>query len=112
MSGKLFAGALIVVSIRWVDRLLGLVSTVILARLLTPADFGIVAMASVVVGLIDVLMDLGVVAMLGFIGMGEAAKKKALAGDAAALARVELSGKLTGAAFALVIFSAVFAFAV
>lgn len=55
---------------------------------------------------------LGVVAMLGFIGMGESAKKKAMAGDAAALARVELSGKLTGAAFAVVILSAVFAFAV
>lgn len=45
---------------RWSDRLIGLISMVILARLLTPADFGIVAMASVVVGLIDVLLDLGV----------------------------------------------------
>ncbi len=55
---------------------------------------------------------LGVVAMLGFIGMGESAKKKAASGDAAAIARVELSSKLTGAAFAVVVFSAVFAFAV
>jgi putative membrane protein len=55
---------------------------------------------------------LGVVAMLGFIGMGEAARKKAEAGDAAAMHRADLSGKLTGAAFAVVIFSAVFAFAV
>lgn len=55
---------------------------------------------------------LGVVAMLGFIGMGESAKKKAASGDTAALARVELSGKLTGAAFAVVIFAAVFSFAV
>ena len=45
---------------RWSDRLIGLISMVILARLLTPADFGIIAMASVVVGLIDVLLDLGV----------------------------------------------------
>ncbi|MBT0960593.1 lipopolysaccharide biosynthesis protein [Denitromonas sp. IR12] len=45
---------------RWSDRLIGLLSTLILARLLVPEDFGIVAMASIVVGLIDVLLDLGV----------------------------------------------------
>lgn len=53
-------GALIVVGIRWLDRLIALASTVILARLLAPADFGIIAMASLVIGLIDVLLDLGV----------------------------------------------------
>ncbi|PKO90630.1 MAG: lipopolysaccharide biosynthesis protein [Betaproteobacteria bacterium HGW-Betaproteobacteria-10] len=45
---------------RWTDRLIGLISTLILARLLVPADFGIVAMASIVVGLADTLLDLGV----------------------------------------------------
>ncbi len=45
---------------RWSDRLIGLISMMILARLLTPADFGIIAMATVVVGLVDVLLDLGV----------------------------------------------------
>lgn len=53
-------GAVLVVAMRWTDRLIGLVSTLILARLLVPEDFGIVAMASVVVGLIDTLLDLGV----------------------------------------------------
>ena len=53
-------GAVLVVGMRWIDRLIGLVSTLILARLLVPEDFGIVAMASVVVGLIDTLLDLGV----------------------------------------------------
>lgn len=53
-------GAVLVVAMRWVDRLIGLISTLILARLLVPEDFGIVAMASVVVGLIDTLLDLGV----------------------------------------------------
>lgn len=57
---SLFANALIVVSMRWTDRLIGLVSTLILARILTPEDFGIIAMASVLVGLVDVLLDLGV----------------------------------------------------
>lgn len=53
-------GAVLVVGMRWVDRLIGFVSTLILARLLVPDDFGIVAMASIIVGLIDTLLDLGV----------------------------------------------------
>lgn len=53
-------GAVLVVAMRWTDRLVGVLSTVILARLLLPEDFGIVAMASIVVGLIDTLLDLGV----------------------------------------------------
>ena len=57
---SLFANALIVVAMRWTDRLIGLISTLILARILTPEDFGIIAMASVLVGLVDVLLDLGV----------------------------------------------------
>jgi O-antigen/teichoic acid export membrane protein len=53
-------GAVLSVTMRWTDRLIGLISTLVLARLLLPADFGVVAMASVVVGLIDTLLDLGV----------------------------------------------------
>ena len=53
-------GALIVVGIRWTDRLIGLISTIILARLLAPDDFGIIAMASLLIGLIEVLLDMGV----------------------------------------------------
>ena len=44
-------GALLTVGMRWTDRLIGVVSTLILARLLLPEDFGIVAMASIIVGL-------------------------------------------------------------
>lgn len=64
MPGKIFTSAVIVVAMRWTDRLVGLVSTLILARLLLPDDFGVVAMASLVVGLVDVLLDLSVVAAL------------------------------------------------
>lgn len=39
---------------RWAMRAIGLVSTIILARLLTPADFGLVAMAMVVVGFVEI----------------------------------------------------------
>lgn len=53
-------GAVLVVLMRWVDRLVGLISTVILARLLVPEDFGIVAMAAVVIGAVDTVLDLGV----------------------------------------------------
>ena len=48
------------VAMRWSVRAIGLVSTVILARLLSPADFGLVAMAMIVVGLAEVLFELGV----------------------------------------------------
>lgn len=64
MQGKIFSGAIIVVAMRWSDRLFGLLSTLILARLLVPDDFGVVVMASLFVGLIDVLLDMGVAAAL------------------------------------------------
>jgi polysaccharide transporter, PST family len=59
-SNKVFNGAIITVAMRWSDRLIGLVSTVVLARLLMPEDFGIVAMAMLVVGFVDVFLNMGV----------------------------------------------------
>ena len=64
VSKNIFSSVLIVVSMRWVDRLLGLISTLILARLLVPDDFGVVAMASLFTGLVDIFLDLGVTAAL------------------------------------------------
>lgn len=55
-----FKGALLSIGMRWTDRLIGLISTLILARLLAPEDFGIIAMASLVIGLLGLLLDLGV----------------------------------------------------
>lgn len=55
-----FHGGIFTVATRWMDRVLGLVSTMLLARLLSPQDYGLVAMATVFVGLTDVLLDLGV----------------------------------------------------
>ena len=57
---RIVGGSLWMIGMRWTMRLIGLVSTIILARLLTPADFGIVAMAVIVVGLLDMLADAGV----------------------------------------------------
>ncbi|HRD33981.1 MAG TPA: lipopolysaccharide biosynthesis protein [Rhodocyclaceae bacterium] len=61
-SGKtsVVKSAFLTISMRWIDRLIGLASTLILARILVPADFGIIAMASVVIGLADVLLEMGV----------------------------------------------------
>lgn len=54
-----FASAAWSVALRWSIRLLGLISTAILARLLTPADFGLVAMGMLVVGFVDAWFSTG-----------------------------------------------------
>lgn len=43
-------GAIWMVMMRWSLKAIGLVNTVIIARLLSPDDFGVVAMALIVVG--------------------------------------------------------------
>jgi len=57
---SLTSGAVIMVAMRWIDRLIGITSTFILARILVPDDFGIVAMSSVVVAFADIIFDLGI----------------------------------------------------
>ena len=52
-------GSVWMIGLRWAMRLTGLVSTVVLARLLTPADFGVVAIAMIVVGMFEVLSETG-----------------------------------------------------
>lgn len=52
-------GAGWMVAMRLVIRSIGLVSTVILARLLVPADFGLVAMATMIYGLIEIMGEFG-----------------------------------------------------
>jgi len=47
------------VGLRWTLRCIGLVNTFILARLLTPEDFGLVAMATLMIGLIEVFGQTG-----------------------------------------------------
>ena len=55
----LLHGSLWMVGLRWGLRCLGLVNTFILARLLTPGDFGLVAMAMLVIGLVEVFGQTG-----------------------------------------------------
>jgi lipopolysaccharide exporter len=54
-GSKIAAGAAWMVGFKLLDRLIGVLSIVILARLLVPADFGLVAMATAVVAMIELL---------------------------------------------------------
>jgi lipopolysaccharide exporter len=56
---RIAAGAAWMVLFKIVDRMLGVVSTVILARLLVPADFGLVAMAMSVIALLELMSAFG-----------------------------------------------------
>ena len=49
---------------RWSLRLLGFISVIILARLLTPEDYGVVAMATILTGLLGEITDFGVMQAL------------------------------------------------
>lgn len=55
-----FASVLITVTMNWFNRGIGIVSIAILARLLLPEDFGIIAMASLIVALADTVLNFGV----------------------------------------------------
>lgn len=59
-ANSVLKGAIFAVSGRWIGRLIGMVSTIVLARLLMPEDFGVVAMAFIVLGLASTLLDIGV----------------------------------------------------
>lgn len=58
-AGHLGRGAAWMVAMRWAVRLVGVVSTIILARLLAPDDFGVMAIAMLVVSFIEVLAESG-----------------------------------------------------
>jgi O-antigen/teichoic acid export membrane protein len=52
-------GAMLMVAFKLAERSIGFVSTLLLARLLTPADFGLVAMAMSVVALMELMSAFG-----------------------------------------------------
>lgn len=55
----LIKGAFWTIGTRWAIKCVGFLNTVIMARLVLPADYGVVAMATLVVGLFQAFMDLG-----------------------------------------------------
>lgn len=58
-KNALIKGAAWTIVLRWTVKGLGFINTVIMARILMPADYGIVAMAFLVLGLIQALLDFG-----------------------------------------------------
>ena len=59
LDKQMAKGAIWMVLARLIDRSIGLVSTVILARLLLPADFGLVAMATAILAMLELLGTFG-----------------------------------------------------
>lgn len=59
VRSTLIRGAAWALAMRWSIRGMGLISTVILARILQPADYGVIAMAFLVVGLLEAFMNVG-----------------------------------------------------
>ncbi len=57
---SIFNSGIITIAIRWSNRVIGFASTLILARLLDPDDFGIIAIAFLVIGFINVFSDFGI----------------------------------------------------
>jgi lipopolysaccharide exporter len=57
INNKIAHGAIWMVAYKLIDRSAGLMSTVILARLLSPADFGLVAMATVLIAALQLLIS-------------------------------------------------------
>lgn len=60
LRGKFIAGTAWMGGLRWGLKLLGIVSTLIVARILTPQDYGLVAMAIMVSSFMQVWLDFGV----------------------------------------------------
>ncbi len=59
LGHRMAVGSAWVVALRWCVRLIGLASTLVLVRLLSPDDFGIVAMAMLLVGFLEVFNETG-----------------------------------------------------
>lgn len=58
--GGLYRSAATAVALTWVLRFIGLFSVVVLARLLSPRDFGIIALAAATMALVDIFSALGI----------------------------------------------------
>jgi teichuronic acid exporter len=60
VGGTVLRGVVWLSAMRWAAQLLTWVSTLVIARLLAPEDYGLVAMATVLTGLLEVLSDIGI----------------------------------------------------
>jgi O-antigen/teichoic acid export membrane protein len=101
INRSLVRGSSWMVGMRLGIRGIGLVSTMILARLLTPADFGIIAMAMLVIGFVEVFSETGQQAAIIRLACPERAHY-----DSAFTMAVMINGTLTLIIFAIAPFSA------
>lgn len=60
ISTHMAKGAIWMVAMRWCLKAIGLVHTIIIARLLTPDDFGIVAMALIIFAFLEIMSNVNV----------------------------------------------------
>lgn len=56
---EIIKGAIWTVGTRWLIKFLGLINTIVMARILMPSDYGIVALGMLVVSLIQTFLDFG-----------------------------------------------------
>lgn len=59
-GGGVYRSAALAVALTWTLRFIGLFSVVVLARLLSPRDFGIIALAAATMALVDIFSALGI----------------------------------------------------
>jgi O-antigen/teichoic acid export membrane protein len=59
LQGHMLRGSVWTVGVRWTIRMTGVVSTVVLARLLTPSDYGVVAIAMIIATAIEAFAQTG-----------------------------------------------------
>ena len=59
LNRRVTRGAVWMIALRYADRIVGLLSTIVLARLLVPAGFGLVALAITMIAAISVLAEFG-----------------------------------------------------
>ena len=66
LGRRITTAAAWIVAFRWLDRLVGLLSLAILARFLSPDDFGIVGYVMLVIGFLELVTAISTDAELGW----------------------------------------------
>ena len=64
LARKTSRGVAVTVTGLWTKTLIQLASTMVLARLLDPSDFGLIAMVMAIVGVVDLIRDFGLTAAI------------------------------------------------
>src|SRR5205823_7877077 len=59
LEAHMLHGSMWTIALRWAARIMGLITTILLARLLTPADYGIVTIAVLIVGSVEIFSQTG-----------------------------------------------------